>query len=70
MTLRFTGCVSLLPGLRANLSKSGVSLSIAGHGAWYAIGLARPARDPSGIPGDGALLDQASPADSSTSCRA
>jgi hypothetical protein len=35
MPLRFTRRVRLLPGLRANLSKSGVSLSIGGRGAWY-----------------------------------
>jgi hypothetical protein len=48
--LRFTRRVSLLPGLRANLSKSGVSLSIGHRRAWYPIG-PRRRRATLGIPG-------------------
>jgi hypothetical protein len=52
MTLRFSRRVSLLPGLRANLSKSGASLSIGGRGAWYTIG-SRGRRVTLGLPGTG-----------------
>ena len=52
MTLRFTRRVRLLPGLRANLRKSGVSLSIGGRGAWWTIGR-RGRRVTLGLPGSG-----------------
>ena len=38
MALRFCRRVSLIPGLRLNLSRSGPSLSIGGRGKWYTIG--------------------------------
>jgi hypothetical protein len=38
MPLRFSRRVSLIAGLRVNLSKSGASLSIGHRGAWYTSG--------------------------------
>jgi hypothetical protein len=38
MPLRFFRRVRLAPGLRVNLSKSGVSLSIGARGAWFTVG--------------------------------
>jgi hypothetical protein len=38
MPLRFTRRVSLIPGLRLNASRAGLSLSIAHRGAWYTMG--------------------------------
>jgi hypothetical protein len=52
MTIRFFRRVTLLPGLRLNLSKSGASLSIGTRGAWLTIG-PRSQRASTGIPGTG-----------------
>ena len=52
MSLRFTRRVSLIPGLRVNLSKSGASLSIGHRGAWYTVGHHRR-RVSVGAPGTG-----------------
>jgi hypothetical protein len=38
MRLRFTRRLSLILGLRVNLSKGGASLSIGHRGAWYTVG--------------------------------
>ncbi len=38
MPLRIFKRVPLVPGLRANISKSGISLSIGHRGAWYTFG--------------------------------
>src|SRR5690349_12994422 len=52
MGFRFRRTVRLLPGVRANLSKSGVSLSLGGPGA--TVNLApRGARATFGLPGTG-----------------
>ena len=50
--LRFTRRLTLIPGLRVNISKSGASLSIGHRGAWYTIG-PRGQRATLGIPGTG-----------------
>ena len=52
MGLRFTRCLSLIPGLRLNLYKSDASLSIGHRGAWYTIG-PRGRRVTLGLPGTG-----------------
>jgi hypothetical protein len=52
MGLRFTRRVSLIPGLRLNLSKSGASLSIGHRGAWYTVG-PKGRRATLGLPGTG-----------------
>ncbi len=52
MPLRVFKRVPLIPGLRANISKSGVSLSIGHRGAWYTIG-PRGRRATLGLPGTG-----------------
>jgi hypothetical protein len=41
-----------MPGLRMNVSTSGVSTSIGGRGAWFTIGL-RGTRSTIGLPGSG-----------------
>jgi hypothetical protein len=41
-----------LPGLRVNLSKSGVSTSVGGRGAWFTMG-PRGTRTTVGLPGSG-----------------
>jgi Protein of unknown function (DUF4236) len=52
VTFRFYRRVSLIPGLRVNLSKGGASLSIGGRGAWYTIG-PHGRRATLGLPGTG-----------------
>lgn len=51
-SFRFQRRIRILPGLRINLSKSGVSTSIGTRGAWFTIG-PRGARTTVGIPGTG-----------------
>jgi hypothetical protein len=52
MAFRFQRRVSILPGLRVNLSKSGASLSIGHRGLWWTVG-PRGQRATVGIPGSG-----------------
>jgi hypothetical protein len=52
MGLRFQRHLSLLPGIRVNLSKTGASLSVGHRGAWYTIG-PRGQRASVGLPGSG-----------------
>ncbi len=52
MGFRFQRRVRLLPGVRINLSKSGVSTSIGGRGAWLTFGR-RGTRATVGLPGTG-----------------
>ena len=65
MPLRFTRRLSLIPGLRVNLSKGGGSLSVGHRGAWYAVG-PRRGRATLGLPGTG--LDGESPSGSAAAC--
>jgi hypothetical protein len=50
--LRFRSSFKLFPGVRLNLSKSGVSTSIGRRGTWFTIG-PRGTRTTIGIPGTG-----------------
>ena len=52
MGFRFSRRISVLPGLRLNLSRSGVSTSIGGRGAWLTFGRKGP-RATVGLPGSG-----------------
>ena len=52
---------ALFPGLRANLSRSGVSLSVGRRGAWYTAG-PRGHRATLGLPGTGLFWTQRLPA--------
>ncbi len=52
MGFRFQRRIRLLPGVRINLSKSGVSTSIGGRGAWLTVGR-RGTRATVGLPGTG-----------------
>jgi hypothetical protein len=52
MGLRFTRRIRILPGLRPNLSKSGVRTSVGGRGAWLTFGK-RGVRTTVGLPGTG-----------------
>jgi Protein of unknown function (DUF4236) len=52
MGFRFSRRIRILPGLRLNLSKSGVSTSIGGRGAWLTFGK-RGTRATVGLPGTG-----------------
>jgi hypothetical protein len=52
MGFRFYKRVSLIPGLRVNLSRRGASLSIGHRGAWYTMG-PRGSRATIGLPGTG-----------------
>lgn len=52
MGFRFYRRISILPGLRVNLSKSGVSASVGGRGAWLTVGKNSP-RATVGLPGTG-----------------
>jgi len=49
---RFQRRIRLGPGFRINLSKSGVSTSVGGRGAWFTIG-PRGTRTTVGLPGSG-----------------
>jgi hypothetical protein len=52
MGFRFRRTVRLLPGLRLNLSKAGVSASVGTRGAWLTFGR-NGTRTTVGIPGTG-----------------
>jgi hypothetical protein len=52
MGFRFHRSIRLLPGVRLNLSKSGVSTSVGTRGAWLTFGK-RGTRATVGIPGTG-----------------
>jgi len=52
MPFRFSRRFNILPGLRINVSKSGVSQSIGTKGAWFTIG-PRGTRATVGLPGTG-----------------
>jgi hypothetical protein len=52
MTLRFHRRISLLKGLRINLSKSGASVSVGHRGAWITLG-PKGRRMTVGLPGTG-----------------
>jgi Protein of unknown function (DUF4236) len=52
MGFRFSRRIRILPGVRLNLSKSGVSTSIGGRGAWLTFGK-RGTRATVGLPGTG-----------------
>lgn len=60
MTIRIFKRVPLIPGLRANISKSGVSLSIGHRGCWFTIG-PRGRRATLGVPGSGVFWTEAIP---------
>jgi hypothetical protein len=51
MGLRFRRRISILPGVRLNVSRSGISTSIGTRGAWVTYG--RRARATIGVPGTG-----------------
>lgn len=53
MGFRFRRSIKLLPGLRLNLSKSGVSTSIGGPGATLNVKADRKPRVTVGLPGTG-----------------
>jgi hypothetical protein len=57
MDFRFHRSIRLLPGVRLNLSKSGVSTSIGTRGAWLTFGK-RGTRATVGIPGTGISYTQ------------
>jgi hypothetical protein len=52
MGFRFRRSFRVFPGLKVNLSKSGVSTSVGTRGAWFTIG-PRGTRATVGIPGTG-----------------
>ena len=53
MGFRFRKIISILPGVRVNLSKSGVSTSIGGKGATVNVGTTGKRTITLGIPGTG-----------------
>jgi uncharacterized protein DUF4236 len=50
----------LMPGLRINLSRSGLSLSLGHRGFWYTVG-ARGKRATLGLPGSGIFYTKLTP---------
>lgn len=52
MTLRFSKRLKIAPGIRLNLSRSGLSASLGGRGAWLTLGR-RGARVGVSLPGTG-----------------
>ena len=65
MGFRFRRSFRVAPGLRINLSKSGVSESIGRRGAWFTIG-PRGTRSTVGLPGTGLSYTEQSRAGSGT----
>jgi hypothetical protein len=64
MGFRFQRRIRILPALRINVGKSGVSSSVGTRGAWFTIG-PRGTRTTVGIPGTGfSYTDRPAPADS------
>ena len=59
MGLKFYKRLSLIPGLHANFSRSGASLSIGTRGAWYTIG-PHGRRVTVGLPGSGLFYTERS----------
>jgi hypothetical protein len=53
MGFRFRKVISVIPGVKVNLSKSGVSTSIGGHGATVNVGTTGRKMITLGIPGTG-----------------
>jgi Protein of unknown function (DUF4236) len=53
MGFRFRKIFSVLPGVKVNLSKSGVSTSLGGHGATVNVGSSGKKTLTLGIPGSG-----------------
>lgn len=60
MGFRFRRSFRLFPGLRLNLSRSGMSASVGRRGAWLTLG-PRGARATVGIPGTGLSYSEQSP---------
>jgi hypothetical protein len=60
MGFRFHRSVRLLPGVRLNVSKSGLSASFGRRGAWFTVG-PRGTRATVGIPGTGLSYTEQSP---------
>jgi hypothetical protein len=61
MGFRFHRSVRLLPGVRLNFSKSGVSTSIGTRGAWLTFGR-KGTRTTVGLPGTGISYTHTTPA--------
>jgi hypothetical protein len=53
MGLRFQRRIRIAPGLRLNLSRSGISTSVGGRGAWTTFGPRGRRRITLGLPGSG-----------------
>lgn len=53
MGFRFRKIISVIPGVKLNLSKSGVSTSLGGHGATVNVGTSGKRTVTLGIPGSG-----------------
>lgn len=53
MGFRFRKIISVLPGVKINLSKSGVSTSLGGHGATVNVGTSGKRTVTLGLPGTG-----------------
>jgi Protein of unknown function (DUF4236) len=60
MGLRFHRRLSLLPGLRINLSRSGASVSVGRKGAWITVGHGQR-RVTVGLPGSGLSYSETRP---------
>jgi len=60
MPLRYHRRLSILPGLRLNLSKSGASVSVGHRGAWLTVG-PRGRRVTVGWPGTGLFWTESQP---------
>jgi hypothetical protein len=66
MGLRFSRRFRIVPGLRLNLSRSGVSASVGRRGAWFTVG-PRGTRETIGIPGTGISYSEQQPVTNATS---
>lgn len=60
MAFRFQRRIRILPGIRLNISKSGVSTSVGARGAWLTFGR-RGTRATVGLPGTGISYTTSAP---------
>ena len=69
MSLRLYRRVSLIPGLRLNASRAGLSLSIGHRDAWLTFGSHGRRRATFGLPGSGLFWTETDPPSPRAACR-
>lgn len=70
MSFRFFRRIRIAPGIRLNLSGSGISASVGRRGAWYTIGANGRRQVTLGIPGTGLRFSERTPVESKSQAAA